>query len=378
MAERGGAAMDVDLLVRDAEVAHGEHGDAGERLVDFEQVDVIDAPAGLLQRLLDRAGGRDGELGRLPGMGGAGDDPRHRLQSLGVGIGLRRENIDELLAKRPKEIQCLEIAPENYLHTGGKLYRKFRELKEIYPIVAHGLSLSLGSLAPLKKDFLKDLKAFLREHNFPWMSDHLCYSSVLGHEFHDLLPLPFTAEAVAHVVPRIRQIQDYLEMPFAIENVSYYAAPVNPSAAPEMPEWEFLAEVAARADCSLLLDVNNIYVNSVNHGFDPIQYIRSIPLERVLHMHLAGHVEYQGFLLDNHGAAIIDPVWRLLEEAAKGVKPAAVIIERDHRMPPLEDLVEEVKAAHDILQAKAKRPAAAGGAATVSVPSAEHAFGYQL
>lgn len=303
--------------------------------------------------------------------------PANALKNVGVGLGLRRENIDDLLARRPENIGCLEIAPENYLGTGGKLYRKFRQLQEIYPIVVHGLSLSVGSLAPLKKDFLKDLKRFLKTHDLPWMSDHLCYSSVFGNEFHDLLPMPFTQEAVDHVVPRIRQIQDYLEMPFAIENVSYYAPPAG-RAASGMTEWDFLAEVANRADCSLLLDVNNIYVNSVNHGFDPLAYVRALPLERVLHIHLAGHVEYEGFLLDNHGAPIIDPVWKILEAAAKTAKPAAVIIERDHRMPPLDELLNEVETAREIMARPGAVAARDGSARSISVPKADAAFGYQL
>jgi hypothetical protein len=178
------------------------------------------------------------------------------------------------------------------------------------------------------------------------MTDHLCYSSVFGAQFHDLLPLPFSREAIRHVVPRIRQIQDFLEMPFAVENVSYYA-PAGPS---EMTEWEFLSEVADRADCSLLLDVNNIYVNSVNHRFDPLEYLKNVPLDRVIHLHIAGHMKYEGFLLDNHGAAIIDPVWDLLRFVTPNIKNAAVIIERDNDVPPVEESVREVKVAKKIIK----------------------------
>ncbi len=185
------------------------------------------------------------------------------------------------------------------MKTGGKA-RQYRELAERYPIAIHGLSLSVGSLHPLSRKFLKELKVFLKEARALWMSDHLCYSSVLGAQFHDLLPLPLSREAIRHVVPRIRQVQDYLEMPFAIENVSYYALPGKP----EMPEWEFLREVAERADCSLLLDVNNIYVNAVNHGFDPYEYLRDLPYERVLH--IRHDSQYQVFFLDTHGAPVID------------------------------------------------------------------------
>ncbi len=294
--------------------------------------------------------------------------------NFGIGIGLRRENVDELIEKKPKQLQCLEIAPENYLHTGGKLYRQFRELAEIYPIVAHGLSLSVGSLSPLKKDFLRELKKFLHGHNIPWMSDHLCYSSVLAAQFHDLLPLPFTREAIRHVVPRIRQIQDFIEMPLAVENISYYAAP----AAAEMPEWEFVAEVVERADCSLLLDVNNIYVNSFNHGFDPMEYLKRIPFDRVLHIHLAGHMKYQDFLLDNHGADVIDPVWKLLREAAKHVRPGAVILERDHHIPPLAEMLREVQVARRIVSKPESKPVSSELTRSRTVKNLDQAFGIQL
>jgi uncharacterized protein (UPF0276 family) len=305
------------------------------------------------------------------------------FKNFGVGIGLRRENVDELLEKRPQDIQCLEIAPENYLHTGGKLYRQFRELQEIYPVVAHGLSLSVGSLSPLKEDFLKDLKKFLRDHRFPWMSDHLCYSSVFGRSFHDLLPLPFTDEAIRHVVSRIRRIQNDLEMPFAVENISYYApasagGPASSRGENEMTEWEFLAEVAEGADCSLLLDVNNIYVNSVNHGFDPMEYLKAVPFERVLHVHVAGHQEYRGFILDNHGAAVIDPVWELLREVARRARPSAVILERDHHIPPLAELAEEAKVARRIMEQPDDGGGRTGSFRSVAAVREERVFGYQL
>ncbi len=276
------------------------------------------------------------------------------IKNLGVGLGLRRGNVDDLLARLPAELDCLEIAPENYMKTGGKLYSQYRELAERYPVAIHGLSLSVGSLHPLSRKFLKELKVFLKEARALWMSDHLCYSSVLGAQFHDLLPLPLSREAVRHVVPRIRQVQDYLEMPFAIENVSYYAS----AGKDEMAEWEFLREVAERADCSLLLDVNNIYVNAVNHGFDPYEYLRDLPYERVLHIHVAGHIQYQDFLLDTHGAPVIDPVWDLLRYVAKRARPKAVIIERDHNLPKLEESLAEVATAKRIFaEARAPRPA---------------------
>ncbi|MFO1462514.1 MAG: DUF692 domain-containing protein [bacterium] len=270
--------------------------------------------------------------------------PPSKIKNLGFGLGLRRENIDDLVARLPAELDCLELAPENYMKTGGKLYRQYRELAERYPIAIHGLSLSVGSVHPISRTFLKDLKVFLREAKALWMSDHLCYSSVFGSQFHDLLPLPLSREALRHVVPRIRQVQDYLEMPFAIENVSYYAS----AGKDEMPEWEFLAEVAELADCSLLLDVNNIYVNAINHRFDPFDYLKAIPFERVLHMHVAGHIQYEDFLLDTHGAPVIDPVWELLRYVAERAEPKAVIIERDHNLPALDESLAEVVTARRI------------------------------
>ena len=268
------------------------------------------------------------------------------IKNLGFGLGLRRENVDDLLAAKPRSLDCLEIAPENYMKTGGKFYRQYRELAERYPLAIHGLSLSLGSKHAPAKSFLKDLKSFLKETKALWMSDHLCYSSVLGAQFHDLLPLPFTREALRHVVPRIRKIQDYLEMPFAVENVSYYA----PGGKHEMSEWEFLAEVAERADCALLFDVNNVYVNAVNHRFDPYDYLKAIPFERILHIHVAGHIQYEDFLIDTHGAPVIDPVWDLLRHVAERASPKAVIVERDHHLPALSESLAEVETARRIFQ----------------------------
>jgi uncharacterized protein len=271
-----------------------------------------------------------------------------KIKKIGVGMGLRRENMDALLEEQPSQIDCLEVAPENYIRSGGKIYRKFRQLAERYPILVHGLSLSVGSLHPLNKSYLKDLKGFLREIKAPWMTDHLCYASVMGKEFHDLLPLPLTWEAVRHVVPRVKRIQDYLEMPFGIENVSYYA----PAGKGEMTEWEFVTEVAERADCSLLLDVNNTYVNSVNHRFDPFKYLAGVPLDRVIHVHVAGHTKMEDFLLDTHGAEVIHPVWKLFEYVAKRIDIPGVILERDNDLPPLGELIREVEIAKRIIRQK--------------------------
>lgn len=271
-------------------------------------------------------------------------------KNVGIGLGLRRENSEALLSHLPQEVDCLEVAPENYFQTGGKLYREFCQLAERYPMVFHGISLSIGSLKPLNREYLQNVKNFITEFKSPsgptWFSDHLCYSSVMGAQFHDLLPLPFSEEAINHVVPRIQQVQDYLDMPFAIENISCYALPGEP----EMKEWEFVREVVERADCGLLLDVNNIYVNSVNFGFDPDEYLAAMPLERVMHIHVAGHRQMEDFLLDTHGAPVIDPVWEILRKVAAKTELPAVIIERDNNLPPLADQLAEVQMARNIME----------------------------
>lgn len=267
-------------------------------------------------------------------------------KNLGVGLGLRRENSAALVELKPDSIDLLEVTPENYFHTGGKLYREFRELAERYPILFHGISLSLGSLKPLDMDYLKAVKDFIKDFQPLWFSDHLCYSSVLGAQFHSLLPLPFTEEAVAHVVPRIKWVQDFLGMPFAFENISYYASPGEG----EMREWEFVREVAERADCGLLLDVNNIYVNAVNFKFDPMTYLKEMPMERVMHIHVAGHRVMEDFILDTHGAAIVDPVWDILSSVAARTEIPAVIIERDINLPEISEQLSEVEKARRVLE----------------------------
>jgi len=280
-----------------------------------------------------------------------------KVESLGVGLGLRRENSEDLVKCKPSEIDCLEVAPENYFGTGGKMYRQFCELAEAYPIVFHGISTSVGSLKPLNREYLENVKNFIQPFSPAWFSDHLCYSSVMGAQFHDLLPLPFTEEAIEHVVPRIRQIQEILDLPFAIENISCYVHPGKP----EMPEWEFVREVVERADCGLLLDVNNLYVNSVNFGFDVKEYLDRMPMERIMHIHVAGHKQMDDFLLDTHGEKIIDPVWDILGRVAAQTTLPAVIVERDNNLPPLPEQLAEVRMARRILQEAGKGAAKALG-----------------
>jgi uncharacterized protein (UPF0276 family) len=255
----------------------------------------------------------------------------------GTGLGLRRSFMDELSALDHKPVDFLEVAPENWMEIGGLLGKKFAYLAERYPMFCHGLSLSIGSTAPLDEHFLMRLKKFLDKHNVRCYSEHLSYCSDEGH-LYDLIPIPFTDEAVNHVAQRIQRVQEILERPLIIENVSYYAAPGQ-----EMAEIDFLKAVIEQANCDLLLDVNNIYVNSINHNYDAEAYIKAIPSERISYLHIAGHYdEADDLKIDTHGADIIDPVWKLLELAYQqhGVLPT--LLERDFNIPTLDTLISEV------------------------------------
>ncbi|TMO43442.1 MULTISPECIES: DUF692 domain-containing protein [unclassified Pseudoalteromonas] len=255
-----------------------------------------------------------------------------------IGLGLRREMLDEMLIDVPKPIEFLEVAPENWLKLGGRFGKQFNQLTEQHAFVCHGLSLSIGSPAALDIDFVKSLKAFFKEHNIRLFSEHLSYCSGEGHMY-DLMPIPFTEDAIKHVSSRIRQVQDILEQPIAIENVSYYGAPGQ-----QMTELEFTNAVLEEADCQLLLDVNNIYVNSINHGYDAEQFLAALPTKRIAYGHVAGHyTEAEDLLVDTHGAPVIDPVWQLLEKAyaVHGVFPT--LLERDFNIPPMAELLAELK-----------------------------------
>ena len=257
----------------------------------------------------------------------------------GAGLGLRRELIPALKAAVPPVINFFEIAPENWLEIGGASKRHLRYFTERYPFVCHGLSLSLGGPKPLDEVFLKRIKTFLREHKVKLYTEHLSYCSDDGHMY-DLLPIPFTEEAMRFVSARIRRTQEILEQKIAVENVSFYVAP----AINEMSELEFIKAVLEEADCFLHLDVNNVYVNSVNHRYDPLQFIRSLPAERIVYLHIAGHYrEAKNLIVDTHGAGVIDPVWTLLDKTYQtfGVHPT--LLERDFNIPPLEELATEVK-----------------------------------
>ncbi|GAB59364.1 HvfB family MNIO-type RiPP peptide maturase [Rheinheimera nanhaiensis] len=255
----------------------------------------------------------------------------------GSGLGLRREMLPQLLQSVPADIDFFEVAPENWIPFGGKLQKQFRQLTEQHRFICHGLSLSIGSPDPLDVIFLKQVKQFLREHNILLYSEHLSYCSGGGH-LYDLMPIPFTQEAVQYVAKRIRQVQDILEQPLILENVSYYAAPGQ-----QMSEQDFTLAVLSEADCQLLLDVNNIYVNSVNHGYNAEAFLRAMPANRIAYYHIAGHFKQaEDLLVDTHGAAVIDPVWQLLTKAYQqhGVKPT--LLERDFNIPELAELGREL------------------------------------
>jgi len=255
----------------------------------------------------------------------------------GAGLGLRRPLLNELLEQKPDDIGFVEVAPENWIGVGGSYGKRFREALETYPLACHGLSLSLGSPAPLDEVFLKQLKRFFDEHNAVLYSEHLSYCSDDGH-LYDLMPIPFTKAAVAHVADRVKRIQDIIDRPLIIENVSYYAAPAQ-----EMTELEFLNEVLETADCQLLLDINNIYVNSINHRYEAEEFLNGIPTERVAYFHMAGHyVEAEDLRIDTHGAPVIDPVWDLLDKAYARFGALPTLLERDFNLPPLSELLDEV------------------------------------
>ena len=263
-----------------------------------------------------------------------------------AGLGLRRSFLTEIIETPPKNVSFYEVAPENWITIGGKLGKQFRSMTERFDFVCHGLSLSIGSTDPLDEQFVRDVKGFMHEHQIKFYSEHLSYCSHEGH-LYDLMPIPFTSEAVTHVAKRIQRVQDILEQKIAIENVSYYAAPGQ-----EMDEIDFFNAVIEEADCDVLIDINNIYVNSINHGYDAENFLKSIPASRIAYAHIAGHyVEADDFLVDTHGADVIDPVWNLLAKAYElyGVFPT--LLERDFNIPSLSTLVKEVDTIKSIQEA---------------------------
>lgn len=255
----------------------------------------------------------------------------------GAGIGLRRSLVASLLDQPPSQVGFMEVAPENWIGVGGAMGKQFKAFTEQYDMICHGLSLSIGSPSPLDEAFLHRLKRFLDEHDIKIYSEHLSYCSDDGH-LYDLLPIPFTEEAIHHVANRIKRVQDILERPVAMENVSYYAAPGQ-----QMPEIEFLNAVLEEADCKMLLDVNNIYVNSINHKYNASEFLSAINGDRIEYIHIAGHYdEADDLKVDTHGADVIQPVWDLLEQAYKQFGVIPTLLERDFNIPPLVELLTEV------------------------------------
>jgi len=260
----------------------------------------------------------------------------------GVGLGLRRALMGPLSSTldfpETAPFDFMEVAPENWIPMGGRLAKEFRAFTERFPFVTHGLSLSLGGPEPLDFELLKAVKGFLKEHNIRRYTEHLSYCSDHGH-LYDLMPIPFTEEAVHYVADRVRQVQDFLEQPIGIEHVSYYAAPGS-----EMSEIDFVKAVLEEADCELLLDVNNAYVNSINHGYDPREFISALPGDRICYLHVAGHFdEAEDLKVDTHGSAVIDPVWRLLEHAYQEFGVLPTLLERDFNFPGNEVLFGELR-----------------------------------
>ena len=278
---------------------------------------------------------------------------------LGFGLGLRPQHYTEILEGGDElPVDWFEIISENYMIQGGNPAYMLDRIRERYPVVMHGVSMSIASTQPLDFDYLKDLKALADRIGPKWISDHLCWTGVHGVNLHDLLPIPYTGEALDHVSARIRQVQDFLGRRIAIENVSSYIEFEES----EMDEWEFVAELAERADCWLLLDVNNVFVSGQNHAFDDAAFVEAIPRERVVQFHLAGHSEGADCLIDTHDQPVCDEVFDLYGKALRRFGPVSTMIERDDNIPPLAEILAELSRAREIaasvLSPEALRPAA--------------------
>jgi len=255
-----------------------------------------------------------------------------------AGLGLRREVLDEMMQSDLTPVSFMEVAPENWIGVGGSFGKKFRQMTEKHDFVTHGLSLSIGSPSPLDTHFVKDVAAFIKQHGIKCYSEHLSYCSDDGHMY-DLMPIPFTEEAAHYVAKRIQQVQDIIGQRMAIENVSYYAAPGQ-----ELSEIEFINAVISEADCDLLLDLNNIYVNSINHKYDAVDFLQKLPGERIAYGHIAGHYnEDEDLIVDTHGADVIDTVWQLLDKAYETFGVFPTLLERDFNIPPVPELLKEVE-----------------------------------
>jgi uncharacterized protein (UPF0276 family) len=270
----------------------------------------------------------------------------------GFGLGLRPPHYEAVLGES-HAIDWLEVVTENYLVPGGKPLDYLERIRARFPLVMHGVSLSIGSTDPLDREYLSAVRRLSQRIEPAWISDHLCWTGVEGRNLHDLLPLPYTEEALASVVARVSEVQEVLGRQILLENVSSYLT----YHASEMTEWEFLREVAQRADCAILLDINNIYVSSVNHGFDPSCYLKAIPKDRVRQFHLAGHSDLGGHLIDTHDHPIAAPVWDLYREAVAHFGLVPTMIERDDNIPSLDELVAELEIARALAAGHARQAA---------------------
>jgi len=264
-------------------------------------------------------------------------------RNLGFGLGLRTAHYETILAEKPP-VDWFEVITENYLVPGGKPLYYLDSIRANYPLVMHGVSLSIGGTDPLNLDYLRQVKTLAERIEPAWISDHLCWTGVNGVNLHDLLPLPYTQEAVQHVADRVKTVQDFLRCRILLENVSSYITYAHS----EMTEWEFLSAVAERADCLILLDINNIYVSAHNHQFDPLDYLNNVTAKRVQQFHLAGHLNLGNIIIDSHGDTVIDPVWSLYEAALRRFGPVSTMIERDDNIPPFAELLAELEMARQI------------------------------
>ncbi len=283
--------------------------------------------------------------------------PRLGLPNLGLGVGLRPVHFSYILQHRPP-VDWFEAISENFMDSQGRPRRILAQVAEQYPVVVHGVSLSIGSADPLDFGYLTKLKRLADTVNARWVSDHVCWTGVAGINAHDLLPMPLNEPSLRHVVERIRVVQDFLERPLVLENPSTYVGFVGST----MSEWEFLTRMSADADCGLLLDVNNVYVSSVNNDFDPVEYIRSVPHERVVQFHLAGHTNCETHIIDTHDDFVIDPVWELYRLAHQLTGGASTLLEWDARIPPFPVVHEEVLKARSYMSQQG-----------ISLPPASHA-----
>ena len=279
----------------------------------------------------------------------------------GAGLGLRREVIDEMASITSNQVDFMEVAPENWIGVGGAFGKKFRAFTERFDFVLHGLSLSIGGPSPLDEELVKSIGQLMHEHGIKLYSEHLTYCSDDGH-LYDLLPIPFTEEAVHYTANRIKRVQDILGQQIAMENASYY----TPAPGGEMQEIEFIRAVLDEADCALLLDVNNIYVNSINHGYDPVAFMQALPAERIAYGHIAGHYnEAEDLIIDTHGADVIDNVWQLLDRTFEHFGAFPMLLERDFNIPPIPELLAEVDRIRQAQQKVFSAPIKAGEQAHV-------------